>query len=903
MPLAAALLLTACSTEKAKWANVQFHNTTCHYNVWWNGNESLKQGVEKLHQSVSDDYTRLLPVERLGDEVAARGVNPEMDRAIEKGVKGIRKHSIVVKGEEHVPYIKECYLLTAYATFYKQDYVATANTCDILVNQFQGTRAADEAAVLLARCMSAEGRHAEAEVLLDQLVLNLSKGNFTPKVKDRLYQAMVEATVPQAKFKKAVEYIHLARSASSGNAVKARLTFLMAQIYQQLDMRPVAAKYYHEVLRYSPEYVMEFNAKLGEASCADLEHADLKRLQRQLDDMLADKKNTEYRDQIYYAKGEMYMGVKDAQRACHNYRLSVATARTNPAQKAKSALRLGEVLYEVYEDYDQAQRYYDTAMMLLKPDWPQYSRIKRRSDMLTELTSYTRVYERCDSLLAVASLPEAERLQLIQARIDTLVRHEQEARERALLDELKAENDAMQNTLKGDWYFYNANTVQKGKESFRKQWGLRMLEDYWFLSHRERIGVGMIPDQLPPDDENTPSDTADIATADSTATTTSGNPNDPHSVAFYLKELPTTQQQLDSIDSLTAQNLLNAGYLFYDGVGNTTRALECYLRLADDYTSHDGIVQAFYMLYRIFDRQGNTPQANYYRDMVLMGFPDSDFANLIRDAEYYKEIQRRNRAVEEAYAEVYDLYGRRRYAGVISAVGEAEEHYSSDPMMPKFRYWKALALAHRAERDSAISVLEGIVGGGSPTDTIVALAQSQLALLRSGATFASDEEASTRTRPADSTAARPTPVAQPVAATQPKEDALPEAARVFRYRENQQHYVIIIINDNHIKATELQYRLSDFNGQYYSNKGYKVNAALFTDSTQIITIHRFVSETEAMAYFRHVTHEDSPLRKYDDADHTEFVISTQNYATFYNRKDTDAYMAFFKKYYLNTRKQ
>ena len=888
--LMAALLLSACSTEKAKWANVQYHNTTCHYNVWWNGNESLKAGRLKLVQSVVDDYTQFLPVEKLGSESEGRAVAPEMDRAIEKGVKGIKKHSIVVKGEEHVPYIKECYLLTAYATFYEHDYVSTVNTCNILVSQFPGTRAGDEGAVLLARCMSAEKRYVEAEGTLDQLVQRLAQGNFVRSERGKLYMAMVEATVPQEKYKKAVEYIHQALEAGVDRASKARLTFLMAQIYQHLDKRPVAAKYYHEVLGFHPEYVMEFNAKLGEASCADLEHSDVRRLERQLDDMADDKKNEEFRDQIYYAKGEMYLGLKDAQKACDNFRRSVAVSTVNRAQKAKSALRLGDVLYDLYQDYDQAQRYYDTAMQVITRDYPRYGAIKRRYDMLTELTSYTRVYERCDSLLAVAAMPEAERMTLIQAKIDTLASQEQRAKEQALLRELQNETRAMQNTLKGDWYFYNSSTVQKGRDAFRQKWGMRPLEDYWFLSHREMLGSGMVSglDDEEKGGEEPSSDTAS-AQPDTLALAKAkgGNPDDPHDVAYYLKDLPTSQHQLDSIDSLTATNLLNAGYIFYDGVGNVDRALECYLRMANDYTVYGEVIQAFYMLYRIFDRQGNTPQANYYRDMVLMGFPDSDFANLIRDNEYYKELLRREHRVDEDYAELYDLFFAGRFRGVVEAANAAEQQYGARPELGRFRYWKALAQARLGERDTAIATLEHLIAQAPARDSIVPLAEAQLELLRDGAELAGAD-----------TGGAAVPLRGPESQVAP-DDQLPESARVFRYRENQQYYVVVVINDRTVKATDLQYRLADFNSLYYSNKGYKVNASLFTDTTQLLTIHRFVSDAEAMVYFRQLQGDDSPLRQLADSDHTEFVISTQNYATFYNRKDVEAYMAFFRKYYLN----
>lgn len=889
------MVATSCSTQKAKWANIQYHNTTCHYNVWWNGNESLKQGKQKLAEKVVDDYTTFLPPEKTASESDARSVNPEMDRAIEKGVKGIKKHSIYVGGEEHVPYIKECYLLTAYASFYKQDYVATANTCNILLVQFSGTHAADEGAVLLARCMTKEGRYAEAEATLDQLVDNLGRGNFLRSQRDKLYLAMVEATLPQAKYKKTVEYIHLALDATRSNDTKARLTFLLAQIYQKLERRPVAAKYYHRVLSYSPQYVMEFNARLGEASCADLEHSDIQKLERQLDAMLSDKKNEEYRDQIYYAKGEMYLGVKDAQKACDNLRLSVATAVANKAQKAKSALRLGQILYDLYEDYDQAQLYYDTVMQCIGKTYPGYSAIKRRSDMLTELASFTRVVNRCDSLLVVATMPKDQRDALIQRTIDTLTAREERARERALLEEIQNENKAQLNTLSGDWYFYNPNTVQKGKETFKQRWGMRALEDNWFLSKKPNFSLFTLDDESDKED----SDSTDVDTLNaqlSTVNSKDGNPSDPHSPAYYLKDLPTTQAQFDSIDSLTALSLQGGAYILYDGIHNTPRALEYYLRLAENYTSHPNIDQAFYMLYRIYDRQGNTPQANYYRDMVLMGFPDSDFANLIRDNEYYKELLRRENVVEEAYEELYNQFGRRRYSTVVTLSDQADELYEGHPMLPKFHYWKGLALARMGDLNTAISHFETMASRLSENDSLKPLVAAQLELLKNGGeSWAGNERSKTSEEIADVV---DTP--KPSATTQSSatDSELPPEARIYRYREGQQYYVVVLVDDRQIKATELQYKIADFNSQYYPNAGYKVNAILFTDTTQIITIHRFMNDAEAMGYYRHLSGEESPLRQYSDNDHYEFVISTQNYATFYNRKDLEAYNAFFRKYHL-----
>ena len=895
--LAFSILLTlqSCSTSKAKWANIRFHNLTAHYNVWWNGNESLKEGERELNKKINDDYTQILPPYKLGTTAEAMSVKPKFDRAVEKGVKGIKKHSIFVHGKEHVPYIRKCYLLTAYGTFYEHDYVSCENTCQMMAAQYAGTKEGDEAKILMARCHTADKQYILAEQELDQLVQKMKDGAFSTKLQNKLYLAMVESLLPQERYKKSVEYIKLALESTNDRETKARLYFIMAQIYQKLNKKPTATKYYQKSIKNTQLYVMEFNARLNIASCADLEHTDIPKLEKQLNRMLNESKNAEYRDQIFYAMGEMYMGVKNAKKACDSYKQSVAAATKNQPQKAKSALRLGEVLYDVYENYDLSQVYYDTAMQIITREYPHYGDIKSRYDVLTSLVSYTRVISRNDSLIAVSEMPKADRDALIKKKIEDLKKKEEEAKERELLAQIASDTKAAQNTLTGDWYFYNHNTLQKGKETFRQRWGMRTLEDYWFLSKKGLIGMNMIAmgeEETPPDEEPDDSDT----TATQESLPRGADPNDPHNTAYYLKDLPTTIEQKDSMRAEIAIALLNAGYIYYDGIGNVPKSLECYLRMANEYPENDEIVQAFYMLYRIYTKQGNTPQANYYRDMILMGFPDSDYANLIRDEDYYKEIIRREQRIKDDYEELYTLFRKRRYNEVINQAAVARENHPADPMLPKFNYWEAMSYARIGEKEKAIAGFENIVATRDKSDSIVPLAQLQLKYLKGDAILEEPGNPETITPEEETVAAGRTPaILQPEQPVQ--EEQLPPEALYFRYKETLQHYVIILVNDKKIRATEFQYRIADFNAEYYSNAGLKVNALMFTDSTQMVTIHRFKNAAEAMLYYTHLQQPESPLNQFDSDYYEVFPISTQNYTTFYNRKNVEAYRLFFQKYY------
>lgn len=903
---AATLLAASCSTQKAGWTNVTYHNTTARYNVWWNGNESLKKGVEQLENSVKDDYTRLLPVSKLGTKEQAAAANPQFDRALEKGIKGIKKHSILINGVEHVAYVPQCYLLTAYASFYKHDFTSCASTCQMMCSQFAGTEAGDEAAILLARCSSREGRWLDAESALDELATAAGKGAFAKKQKLALYLAMAECTLPQEKYKKGVQFLKMALDEHPSQAQRARIYYILGQVYQQQDKRPTATKYYEMVLKCHPGYELEFNTRLNIISCADPHHTDRAKLERLLVKMEKDKKNEEFLDQILYAKGEMYMGMRETKKAVECFRGSVAKSKSNPAQKARSAIRLGGILYDKYQDYDRAQLYYDTAMASIKPDYPHYDQIRSRYDLLTSLTSYTRVLERNDSLIRVADMPAEKQQKLIAEKIEQVKKAEQEAKERELLEQLSGDSKAAMNTLQGDWYFYNANTVQKGKESFRQRWGMRALEDYWFLSKKGLLGMNMLTMDVAADTTDSSGDEADTLAEGEEAQKdlkAGGNPNDPHDPAFYLKDLPKSQAERDSMRVSTGVCLLNAGYIYYDGIGNTPKALECYQRLANDYTDDPEIVQAFFMLYKIFDKQGNTPNANYYRNMVLMGFPDSDFSNLILDEDYYKEILRRSQLINEDYDEVYTFYRKHRYEKVLQAVASAKELYAGNPMLGKFRFWEGMAYARMDNKPQAISTLEGIVADYPATDSIVPLAQSQLAYLRGeGGKYMAGGESDEAAPAADSTAAARLNPAKTNADSQALADAeqkLSQEAQLFRYKESQPHYVIILLNDRKIRATDMQVKMTDFNMTYYANAGLKVSPLMFSDTTQMVTVNRFKDAAAAMDYYRHLQRDESPLQQYSAADYRVFVISVQNYTTFYNRKRIDAYQSFFEKNYLS----
>ncbi|MBT8270799.1 MAG: hypothetical protein KJO25_02015, partial [Bacteroidia bacterium] len=91
------LVLSGCSRKKDNFINRNWHAIGTEYNVLYNGNIALESGRQTLNDGYSDNYWEILPVERMQvlDEIALPGQskNADFERAEEKAVKAIQKHS------------------------------------------------------------------------------------------------------------------------------------------------------------------------------------------------------------------------------------------------------------------------------------------------------------------------------------------------------------------------------------------------------------------------------------------------------------------------------------------------------------------------------------------------------------------------------------------------------------------------------------------------------------------------------------------------------------------------------------------------------------------------------------------------------------------------------------------
>lgn len=889
--------ISSCSTTKNKWYNRAYHRTVAHYNAYWNGNDAFKEGRRTIVNSEKDDFNQILPIYKVGSEEDVAKVKPNMERAIDKSSKVIKKHSMFIDGKERNPEIKKAYLLIGKSSFYKKDYKTAEATFKYIINAYKEDKIAYEAMIWLGFTYSKDKQYSLAESTLDQVRSSINAGKAPKRLRQFLYSVYAENAIAQNKNAKALEFIQLSRKESYSRGYNTRLMFIEAQFYYRADELERAKKLFGKTARRAKELDMEFASKLFQAMCYDPRKGDSKKVLSKLERMLREKKNETLKDQIYYTMGEIYFKDKNVDKACDYWKKSVSSSIDNDNQKVTSSIRLGDISYELLEEYETSYIYYDTALFIMKKDHNDFPRINSRQIVLENLVKNLRIVNRWDSLIALSELSEAELNRKIDGWIAEYKAEQEELRKeelrrQAILQRASANNPYAYRQDQSSWYFYNNNTVQAGKTEFLRVWGNRKLEDNWRLSQKQ--GDFSFDDDMDFDDY----DDMDSLDVDGNVIAQEAQKIlDRASREYYTQDIPRTDGAKDTAHVDISNALLSAGYIYHQGIHNNPKAIATFLELHKRYPHYPTTLPSSYHLYRLYDQEGQTPNSNYYKALILNDYPDSEYAYMITNPDYWKEESLKDKEAQDEYEKVYDLYRVANYEKVISQSESFIKDSESREFIPRFLYIKALSKGKIYGIDSLINELNMIIYQ-HPEHEIASVIENQLKYLTANYDIASDNLSYVPGTDEEGSDLPSTDHRDIVDHTLEEDEILDAESLIYRYRD-MEHFYVILFDDDNVNVSSVRTAFSDFNREYFGAEGLKLTSLLFTMNEQMITIDRFPSIDKAIEYYNTLINSKKIIADIDERYYHHFIISTQNYPTFYNRKNIPAYMKFFRVFYLN----
>jgi tetratricopeptide (TPR) repeat protein len=865
-----------------------YHALTTRYNVLFNANESFKEGIDEIDKNHVEDYSRRLPIFVISRHESAEAGKNNMAFAIVKANKAVKAHSIRVKpargkGSEEFrnrpefnSVLDNVWLLMGKSHFYSADFLSAQLAFAQAGRQFGWDKAyLAETQLWTARAYIEMGWLYEAEDVFTRLNQSVLPNRLTAMYAE----VFADLLIRQNKAQEALSYLQMAAKNESNRKQRARIYFVMAQIYEKLDDRKNAFAAYGNASK-GASFEMEFNARIlqTEMYTGSKPEEPIKKLRS----MTRGSRYSDRLDRIYLAIGNIYLRSGNEEKAIENYKLGIEKSEKKGFELGQVMVALAELYYN-NEKFIDAEPLYTEAARIISNEHEKFPDVKKRSEVLSELVPHLKTVQLQDSLQALSLLSEAEQLKIVKEIIKKKKEEDEKARKDSIQETRPAYfNPLLNNTqTSSSFYFYNLNLVENGRNEFNRKWGRRTLEDDWARQAKSSVGFGeemaMAEEELPTDSLSTDS----LQTGGATAAVSM----DVYSPEFYLQQIPRTPEQIQASNVLIADALYKGGMVYKDRMENNRLAAQMFEELARRFPYDPRIVDAYFYAFQVMSKDGNEEQAEHFRQKIITEFPESIYAQVLSQPDYQQRMERAAREQETVYRETYTAYLGNDFETVKKNYAKMQVDNPTSDLLPKMSLLNALSVGKSESSENFKTELNALMEAYPNTD-VSAMAKDLLALVEQGRMAQiGDAHGSLLDLRAEA-------AAEELAA------ASPEAVVRTRYQveKDARHSFIIIVPKTHPNINRVVYNLSDFNFTNFLLKDYDVEIVPFNATMDFVIVHGLDNQEAAVHYMSEVLNDAAINTDIDTNEMGCFIISEENYTLLEKQKNFAVYQPFFQRY-------
>ena len=880
--------LSGCSTEKNTVVSRAYHNVTAHYNVYFNGKESLRTGVDKINTSVEDDYSKVLPLFKSSNPTTATAATSDMDYAILKGSKLIQSHSITQKPkrrknrsksyiqfaskEEFNDWVDDAYVLMGKAYFYQHNFMLAIENFNYVVRKFPDDPSKYKANIWLIRCYTETERYVEAYELIQVLQTDQ---NFPRRLDGELAAVTSDYYARQLSYSEGIPFLSIAVKQADKKEDRLRFTYVLAQWYQETGQTEKASKTFRDVTRMNPPYKMAFNAQISAAGTFT-GTGDAEKLKKELRKMLRDKKNLEFRDQIYFAIGNISMKEGNKDQAKVEYTKSASLSSANLYQRALSCLTLAQIYFDEL-NYKNAQSYYDSAMVVIDEKYPDYQKIAARYHSLTRLTDNIYTVEREDSLQRIALMDEPSRNVLIDKWIALALEKEAKAKKDEAA-QLTNQNFFRSNESRfglsqqqegAGWYFYSPTTVAYGKVEFERLWGKRKLEDGW-----RRADKRSVSEDLMAENEDSLLGTEPLVK----------QVTDVKSREFYTQNLPVNDSLMNVSHNQIRNALFNAGRIFKTEFSDFPRSSESFEDLNKRYPDNAFSLASYFELYDLFAKMNNQEKSDYYKNLIISNYPDSKYAKYLLNPNYFIELEAKADSVNRMYQKAFLEFKNGQYAVAGQTTDQINTLQPDSTLIPKIKFIKMVANGTQTNWGGFEVLLNDYINN-FPKAEPKPLAEQILKLIQ------------------DSTLANYQNLVDIGYLNDQikNNELLPENVRgvdafegKFSYDEDLLHYFVIAYPKTaNVDLNRLKFDIANYNIDHYTKIDFDIETQSLNNNTNLLLIRSLNDKEQGLIYFRSIIKQRTVFQALKDVKYINFVASSTNFREITSDKDYAEYLKFF----------
>jgi len=417
------------------------------YNILFNGEALLDEGIALLKQNYVENYWEVLPaIEGFNFSISNSSPTEFFKIPEEKAIKAIQKSN-----KKDVAVRDKAYLLLGKARFYDKRYVSALQAFNNIENSLL-VREYWKALVYMTIDQN--------ELAFKAIEKGLNDKSARQVEKKFLNLALIQYYINDKNYDKAVKSLVEFLTSSNDKKLKARLNYVLAQIYLEKKEPEKAKIAFKSVINsgINKSHSLILWSKLINNNLINSPDSNLfKKLIR----------SERYRQNIslinyFNAKLILNSQPKQAKGLFSN---ALESEKIDFTLKSK----IYDELYKIYlseKNYLLASKYLDSSLVYIDSSTIKYFRLNKSRNKLNEVAKLEKENQLLDSLIYVNSLSENERIKLLSKSAPISEDYNNEVSVRS----------------SNSFYFDNKKTVDLGIKNFKEKWGDILLTDDWKMN-------------------------------------------------------------------------------------------------------------------------------------------------------------------------------------------------------------------------------------------------------------------------------------------------------------------------------------------------------------------------------------------------------------------------------------
>ena len=417
------------------------------YNILFNGEALLDEGIASLKQNHIENHWGILPVIEGFDFSITNSSPTELFKIPEeKAIKAIQKSN-----KKDVAVRDRAYLLLGKSRFYDQRYVSALQAFNNIENSLL-VREYWKALVYMTI--------GQNELAFKAIEKGLNDKSVRQGEKKSLNLAQIQYYINNKNYDKAVKFLTELLTSNNDKKLKARLNYVLAQIYlenKNYETAKVALKNVINSGINKSNSLILWSKLIYNNLINSPDYNLFKKLIR----------SERYRQNIslinyFNAKFILNSQPKQAKDLFSN---ALESEKIDFTLKSK----IYDELYKIYlleKDYLLASKYLDSSLAYVDPSTIKYFRLNKSRNKLKEVSKLEKENQLLDSLIYVNSLSENERIKLL-------------SKSASISEDY---NNEMSVGSSSSFYFDNKKSVDLGIKKFKEKWGDILLTDDWKMN-------------------------------------------------------------------------------------------------------------------------------------------------------------------------------------------------------------------------------------------------------------------------------------------------------------------------------------------------------------------------------------------------------------------------------------